>query len=161
MTSSPKMSAHEVTDRLVAAIEEGTYDFILVNYANPDMVGHTGILAAAEIAIRTVDDCIGRLATAVEAAGGSLLITADHGNAETMRDAETGAPHTAHTLNVVPAVLVNAPAGIQELQNGRLADIAPTLLALMGIDQPSEMTGKSLINTADSNASLSEKRVSA
>ena len=157
----PEMSAHEVTDRLVAAIEEGTYDFILVNYANPDMVGHTGILAAAEIAIRTVDDCIGRLATAVEAAGGSLLITADHGNAETMRDAETGAPHTAHTLNVVPAVLVNAPAGIQELQNGRLADIAPTLLALMGIDQPSEMTGKSLINTADSNASLSEKRVSA
>ena len=108
-----------------------------------------------------MDDCIGRLATAVEAAGGSLLITADHGNAETMRDAETGAPHTAHTLNVVPAVLVNAPAGIEELQNGRLADIAPTLLALMRIDHPSEMTGKSLINTVDSNASLSEKRVSA
>jgi 2,3-bisphosphoglycerate-independent phosphoglycerate mutase len=160
----PEMSAHEVTNRLVAAIGEGTYDFILVNYANPDMVGHTGILEAAEIAIRTVDECIGRLATAVETAGGSLLITADHGNAETMRDAETGAPHTAHTLNVVPAVLVNAPAGIEELHNGRLADIAPTLLELMQIGQPSEMTGKSLIGMADnaaSTSSASAKRVSA
>ncbi len=160
----PEMSAHEVTDRLVDAIGAGTYDFILVNYANPDMVGHTGILAAAEIAIRTVDDCIGRLSTAVEAAGGSLLITADHGNAETMRDAETGVPHTAHTLNVVPAVLVNPPADIQELHDGRLADIAPTLLHLMQIDQPAEMTGISLIGpgtVTNTAATSSEERVSA
>ena len=157
----PEMSAHELTDRLVGAIDDSAYDFILVNYANPDMVGHTGILEAAEIAIRTVDDCIGRLATAVEAAGGSLLITADHGNAETMRDAETGAPHTAHTLNVVPAVLVNAPSGVQELRNGRLADIAPTLLQLMQINQPAEMTGISLIGTTDSTTISSEERVSA
>lgn len=157
----PEMSAHEVTDRLVAAVEAGTYDFILVNYANPDMVGHTGILEAAETAIQTVDDCIGRLATAVEKAGGSLLITADHGNAETMRDAETGAPHTAHTLNVVPAVLVNPPHGIDKMRNGRLADIAPTLLHLMQIDQPAEMTGVSLIGTTDAAATLSESRVTA
>ena len=128
------------------------------------MVGHTGILAAAEIAIRTVDDCIGRLSTAVEAAGGSLLITADHGNAETMRDAETGVLHTAHTLNVVPAVLVNPPADIQELHDGRLADIAPTLLHLMQIDQPAEMTGISLIGpgtVTNTAATSSEERVSA
>lgn len=158
----PEMSAHEVTDRLVEAIGAGSYDFILVNYANPDMVGHTGILEAAEIAIRTVDDCIGRLAAAVETAGGSLLITADHGNAETMRDAETGVPHTAHTLNVVPAVLVNAPVDVHALRNGRLADIAPTLLQLMKIDQPAEMTGVSLIDTStDTAAKISEERVSA
>ncbi|CAN0106130.1 unnamed protein product [Discosporangium mesarthrocarpum] len=157
----PEMSAHEVTDRLVEAIGDGTYDFVLVNYANPDMVGHTGILAAAEIAIRTVDECIGRLATAVETAGGSLLITADHGNAETMRDAETGAPHTAHTLNMVPAVLVNAPANVRALRNGRLADIAPTLLQLLRIEQPAEMTGVSLIEGTDTAATLSEERVSA
>lgn len=157
----PEMSAHEVTDRLVEAIGAGTYDFILVNYANPDMVGHTGILEAAEIAIRTVDECIGRLTAAVETAGGSLLITADHGNAETMRDAETGAPHTAHTLNVVPAVLVNAPANVHALRNGRLADIAPTLLHLMQIDQPADMTGVSLIETAPTAATISEARVSA
>lgn len=157
----PEMSAHELTDRLVEAIDARTYDFILVNYANPDMVGHTGILEAAQTAIRTVDDCIARLATAVEAAGGALLITADHGNAETMRDAETGAPHTAHTLNVVPALLVNAPSGVHGLRNGRLADIAPTLLHLMHIDQPVEMTGVSLIKTADAAATISEERVSA
>lgn len=165
----PEMSAHEVTDRLVGAIEAGTYDFILVNYANPDMVGHTGILAAAQIAIQTVDACVDRLASAVEAADGSLLITADHGNAETMRDAETGAPHTAHTLNVVPAVLVNAPDNVQEMRNGRLADIAPTLLHLMQIEQPAEMTGVSLIGTPGASANRatnpaatsSEDRVSA
>ena len=113
----PEMSAREVTDRLVAEVESGKYDFILVNYANPDMVGHTGILSAAEIAIRTVDDCIGRLADAVKDAGGTLLITADHGNAETLRDSETGEPHTAHTLNVVPAVVVNPPPGMSGLRD--------------------------------------------
>ncbi|MAI49574.1 MAG: phosphoglycerate mutase (2,3-diphosphoglycerate-independent) [Rhodospirillaceae bacterium] len=157
----PEMSAHEVTDQLIDAIGVGTYDFILVNYANPDMIGHTGILEAARIAIRTVDDCIGRLAKAVETAGGSLLITADHGNAETMRDPETGVPHTAHTLNMVPAVLVNAPSNIQTLHSGKLADIAPTLLQLLQIDKPSEMTGESLIAPPDTAAGKSEVRVTA
>lgn len=156
----PEMSAHEVTDRLTDAIGAGTYDFILVNYANPDMVGHTGSLEAACKAIQTVDHCIGKLATAVEIAGGSLLITADHGNAETMRDPRTGAPHTAHTQNMVPAVLVNAPSNIQELHSGKLADIAPTLLQLLQIDQPSEMTGESLIGTPDTAIVKSEDRVS-
>jgi 2,3-bisphosphoglycerate-independent phosphoglycerate mutase len=146
----PEMSAAELTDTLVEKIAAGTYDFILVNYANPDMVGHTGILEAAQIAIRTVDDCLGRLETAICDAGGAMLITADHGNAETMRDAETGVPHTAHTLNAVPAVLVNAPAGISGLKDGRLADIAPTMLELIGLGQPTEMTGVSLVeNTAE------------
>ena len=144
----PEMSAAELTDTLMEKIAAGTYDFILVNYANPDMVGHTGILKAAQIAIRTVDDCLGRLETALCEAGGTMLITADHGNAETMRDAETGAPHTAHTLNAVPAVLVNAPDGATALKDGRLADIAPTLLELIGLRQPAEMTGVSLVETA-------------
>ncbi|MGB0632233.1 MAG: 2,3-bisphosphoglycerate-independent phosphoglycerate mutase [Alphaproteobacteria bacterium] len=157
----PEMSAKEVTDRLVAEIGSGKYDFILVNYANPDMVGHTGILSAAEIAIRTVDDCIGRLADAVERAGGTMLITADHGNAEKLRDDDTGEPHTAHTLNVVPAVVVNAPAGIQTLRDGRLADIAPTLLDFMGLEQPPEMSGVSLADTVGEDVSNPENRVSA
>ena len=156
----PEMSAREVTDRLTDVIRAGTYDFILVNYANPDMVGHTGILEAARAAIRAVDDCIGKLATSVESAGGTLLITADHGNAETMRDPETGAPHTAHTLNMVPAVLVNAPPNVQELNSGKLADIAPTLLQLLQIDQPPEMTGASLIKNPDTADVKSEDRVS-
>jgi 2,3-bisphosphoglycerate-independent phosphoglycerate mutase len=157
----PEMSAHELTDQLVDRIGSGNFDFILVNYANPDMVGHTGILEAAQIAIRTVDDCLGRLSTAIEDAGGVLLITADHGNAETMRDAVTGEPHTAHTLNVVPAVLVNPPPGIERLNDGRLADVAPTLLKLLGLDQPREMTGVSLLDSGSTAASASEKRVTA
>ena len=169
----PEMSAAELTDRLVEAIEAGTYDFILVNYANPDMVGHTGILAAAKIAIRTVDDCIGRLESAVTAAGGTLLITADHGNAETMRDPDTGQPHTAHTLNVVPAVLANPPPGVAALRDGRLADIAPTVMALLGMEKPPEMTGAPLVEWAggaapaapdaasDAPAGASDPRVSA
>ena len=155
----PEMSAHELTDQLVDRIGSGNFDFILVNYANPDMVGHTGILEAAQIAIRTVDDCLGRLSTAIEDAGGVLLITADHGNAETMRDAVTGEPHTAHTLNVVPAVLVNPPPGIERVNDGRLADVAPTLLKLLGLDQPREMTGVSLLDSGSTAASASEKRV--
>ena len=130
----PEMSAAEVTDRLVEEIGSGKYDFILVNYANPDMVGHTGILEAAQVAIRTVDDCLGRLEAAVRDAGGTMLVTADHGNAETMRDEKTGAPHTAHTLNVVPALLVNPPQGITEIHDGRLADVAPTGRSLAGPD---------------------------
>ena len=141
----PEMSAAEVTDKLVEAIGSGIYDFVLVNYANADMVGHTGKLGAAIKAIETVDSCLGRLETAVRKAGGALLITADHGNAEMMRDPETGEPHTAHTLDVVPVLLVGAPEGVTTLQDGRLADVAPTLLELIGLEQPAEMTGRSLI----------------
>jgi 2,3-bisphosphoglycerate-independent phosphoglycerate mutase len=128
----PEMSAVEVTDRLVTEIGSGRYDFLLVNFANPDMVGHTGILDAAIRAIATVDRCVGRLEEAVCKAGGALLITADHGNAETMVDPETGAPFTQHTTNVVPAILVNGPAEVTALAHGRLADVAPTLLTLLG-----------------------------
>ncbi len=141
----PEMSAYEVTEQLVAAIESGRFDLIVVNYANGDMVGHTGDLDAAIAAVEAVDACLGRLAQAVTSAGGCLLITSDHGNAEQMVDPDTGQPHTAHTMNKVPAILVNAPAEVAALADGRLADIAPTLLALMGLEQPSEMTGTSLI----------------
>jgi len=157
----PEMSAHEVTDRLVEEIGSGKYDFILVNYANPDMVGHTGILEAAKIAISTVDDCLGRLAEAVKSAGGTMMITADHGNAEMMYDTSTGAAHTAHTLNVVPAVLVNPPNGITKIKNGRLADIAPTLLQFLNMEQPAEMTGQSLADGPNASAPPPDQRVSA
>ena len=141
----PEMSAPEVTDRLVAAIEGGTFDLIVVNFANGDMVGHTGILEAAIAAAETVDRSLARLEGALKKAGGTMIVTADHGNAEMMRDPKTGAPHTAHTVGKVNAVLVNAPAGIESLSDGRLADLAPTVLALMGQPQPAEMTGHSLI----------------
>ncbi|MCH8925348.1 MAG: 2,3-bisphosphoglycerate-independent phosphoglycerate mutase [Proteobacteria bacterium] len=144
----PEMSAYEVTDRLVAAIESGRFDLVVVNYANGDMVGHTGKLDAAIAAVETVDTCLGRLSEAVTAAGGALLITADHGNAEQMEDPETGQAHTAHTMNKVPVILVNAPSGTGALADGRLADIAPTLLELMGLAKPAEMTGRSLIRPA-------------
>jgi len=144
----PEMSAPEVTDRLIEAVASGKYDFILVNYANGDMVGHTGDLAAAIKAVEAVDACLGRLAEAVDAAGGTLLITADHGNAEQMYDAERNQPHTAHTTNLVPLVLINAPAAVAGIKPGRLADLAPTVLDLMGITQPPEMTGRSLLACA-------------
>ncbi len=139
---APEMSAREVTDRLVSAIRSGEYDFIVTNYANPDMVGHTGDLDAAIKAVETVDFDLGEAIAAIKAVGGSMLICADHGNCETMIDPETGGPHTAHTLNEVPVWLVG---GKGELAAGRLADVAPTLLALLGIDQPIAMTGQSLI----------------
>lgn len=141
----PEMSAEEVTDKLVAAIAGDKYDFILVNYANPDMVGHTGVMSAALVAVATVDRCLGRLAEAVTEAGGALLITADHGNIEQMHDEATGQAHTAHTTRPVPIVLVNGPAGVRRLADGRLADVAPTLLALLGLPQPADMTGTSLL----------------
>ena len=146
----PAMSAPELTDRLEEAIQSDIYDFILVNYANADMVGHSGDLRAAVQAVETVDMCLGRLESAVTRAGGVLFVTADHGNAEVMRDADTGIPHTAHTTFPVPAILVNAPSNITGLANGRLADIAPTLLPFLGIDQPPAMTGKSLLKTSGS-----------
>ncbi len=142
----PEMSAPELADRLVEAIESGKYDLVIVNFANPDMVGHTGSLPAAIKAVETVDSCLGRLEAAVTAAGGVLLFTADHGNCEIMRDPETGQPHTAHTLSPVPVVLVNAPEGITGLHDGRLADVAPTLLELLRLPQPEAMTGRSLID---------------
>ncbi len=139
----PEMSAFELTDRLVAAIVGGTYDAIICNYANGDMVGHTGNLDAATRAIETLDACIGRVVDAVRSAGGEVLITADHGNAEQMHDAATGQPHTAHTLNPVPCVYVGRPARIAD--GGSLSDIAPTLLAMMRLAQPAEMTGRALL----------------
>jgi 2,3-bisphosphoglycerate-independent phosphoglycerate mutase len=141
----PEMSAFEVTDKLVDAIAGGGFALIVVNYANGDMVGHTGELNAAIAAVEAVDACMGRLVDAVTAAGGALLITADHGNAEQMTDPETGQAHTAHTLNRVPAILVNAPSWAAALDDGRLADVAPTLLALLDLPKPAEMTGHSLI----------------
>jgi 2,3-bisphosphoglycerate-independent phosphoglycerate mutase len=141
----PQMSAPEVTDKVVAAIDSGHFDVVVLNYANTDMVGHTGQLDAAIRAVETVDSCLGRLAEAVEKAGGTLIITADHGNAEMMRDPETGEPHTAHTLNPVPFIVINPPAPIARLENGRLADVAPTLLDILGLPQPGAMTGHSLI----------------
>ena len=141
----PEMSAPEVTDKLVGAIDSGRFDLIVVNYANGDMVGHTGDLAAAISAAETVDTCIGRLAEAIVRADGAMLITADHGNAEQMSDATTGQAHTAHTMNRVPVILANPPEGIAALHDGRLADIAPSLLNLMGLTQPAVMTGRSLV----------------
>jgi 2,3-bisphosphoglycerate-independent phosphoglycerate mutase len=142
----PEMSAPEVTDKLVEAIGSGKFDLIVVNFANSDMVGHTGNLDAAIKAIEAVDAALGRIMEAVTKAGGVLLITADHGNAEQMFDDKTGQKHTQHTLNRVPALLYNAPANIRSLSDGKLADVAPTMLALMGLPQPKEMTGHSLLS---------------
>ena len=141
----PEMSAPELTDKLLKEIETDTFDLIVVNYANGDMVGHTGILGAAVKAAETIDLCLERLETAVVKAGGILLVTADHGNCETMRDAESDQPHTAHTMNLVPFIVLNGSAGIRGVENGGLADVAPTVLKLLGLLQPSDMTGHSLI----------------
>lgn len=142
----PEMSAVEVTDNLVRVIAEDIYDLIVVNFANGDMVGHTGILDAAVKAAETLDRCLGRLESAVRQAGGAMLVTADHGNCENMID-ETGGAHTQHTLNMVPVVLVNAPEDVRGLHDGRLCDVAPTVLGLLGVERPSEMTGRSLIES--------------
>jgi 2,3-bisphosphoglycerate-independent phosphoglycerate mutase len=140
----PAMSAAELTAKVVAAIDSGTYDVVVMNYANLDMVGHTGMLGPAIRAVEAVDDGVGQVAAAIRRQGGVMFITADHGNCEMMRDPQTGGPHTAHTLNQVPAILVGGPAGVT-LQDGRLADVAPTLLELMGFSAPPEMTGHSLL----------------
>ncbi|HEX3487234.1 MAG TPA: 2,3-bisphosphoglycerate-independent phosphoglycerate mutase [Micropepsaceae bacterium] len=144
----PEMSAYEVTDKLVEAISSGKYDLIIANYANPDMVGHTGLMDAAVAAVEAVDKCLGRLREAVVNAGGVLIVTADHGNVEQMKDPVTGAPHTAHTLLDVPIIVVNAKSGgaSLNLHNGRLADVAPTLLDLVGFEKPPQMTGQSLLD---------------
>lgn len=139
----PEMSAAEVTEQLVNAIYE-RYDLIVVNYANPDMVGHTGDIDAAIKACEAVDEGLGRALKALDVTGGAMIVTADHGNCDVMIDPETGGPHTAHTLNLVPVALIGGPEGAK-LRDGRLADLAPTVLQLMGLSQPAEMTGKTLI----------------
>ncbi|EXG85140.1 phosphoglycerate mutase [Clostridium sp. ASBs410] len=141
----PEMSAPIVCDKLVEAIKSGKYDVIIINFANPDMVGHTGIEDAAIKAIETVDTCVGRTVEAIKETDGILFICADHGNAEQLLDYETGEPFTAHTTNPVPFVLVNADPAYKLREGGCLADIAPTLIELMGLKQPKEMTGKSLL----------------
>jgi len=143
----PEMSALELTDRAVEAIDSGKYDLIVLNFANPDMVGHTGILPAAIKAVETVDTGLGRIAAAIRRQHGALVVTADHGNCEMMRDPETGGPHTAHTTNPVPVLVMGGPANA--VHDGRLADVAPTLLDLMGIDQPEAMTGRSLLRSPE------------
>ena len=141
----PEMSAPIVCDKLVEAIETGKYDVIIINFANPDMVGHTGVESAAIKAIETVDACVGRAVEAIKAAGGVLFICADHGNAEVMVDEATGEPWTAHTTNQVPFVLVGADPAYKLREGGRLCDIVPTLIELMGLEKPKEMTGESLL----------------
>ena len=137
----PEMSAYEVTDEVLKRLDQNTYDFILLNFANPDMVGHTGIMNAAIKACETVDACLKRIVEKVQALGGLAIITADHGNSEQMQNI-TG-PHTAHTLNPVPFLLLSEDYKLKD--KGILADVAPTVLDIMGIEQPEEMTGESLI----------------
>ena len=141
----PEMSAYEVCDRFVEAIKSGKYDVIITNFANPDMVGHTGIENAAVKAVEAVDQCVGRVVDAIREVDGQLFICADHGNAEQLIDYETGAPFTAHTTNPVPFILVNYDPAYTLREGGCLADIAPTLIEMMGMEQPAEMTGKSLL----------------
>jgi len=142
----PEMSAAAVAQAVVAAITSRKYDFVLVNFANPDMVGHTGVLDAAIHAVEAVDAALGTIVDAARAQGGAVLVTADHGNCELMKDPATGQPHTAHTLNPVPLVYVNdADRGPRIRSGGRICDVAPTMLELMGLPQPAEMTGRSLL----------------
>lgn len=141
----PEMSAYIVSEKLNAAIGSGEYDVIIINFANPDMVGHTGVLEAAIAAVEAVDSCVGSAVEALKAAGGQMFLCADHGNSEQLIDYETGEPWTAHTTNPVPFILINADPSYTLMEDGRLCDIAPTLLELMGIPQPPEMTGHSLL----------------
>ena len=142
----PEMSAYEVTDKVIEAIEKDYYDCVILNYANTDMVGHTGNLEAAIKAVEAVDECVGKVVKIVEEKGGNLLITADHGNAEQMIDYATGEPHTAHTTNPVPLILVTQNEKIKLKTGGKLADLAPTMLDLMNLKKPEEMTGESLLD---------------
>ena len=141
----PEMSAYEVCDKLVEAIQSGKYDVIIINFANPDMVGHTGIENAAIQAVEAVDECVGKAVEALKSVDGQMFICADHGNAEQLVDYGTGAPFTAHTTNPVPFILVNYDSDYTLREGGCLADIAPTLIEMMGMEQPEEMTGKSLL----------------
>jgi 2,3-bisphosphoglycerate-independent phosphoglycerate mutase len=144
----PEMNAPEVTDKLVEAIESGKYDAIICNYANCDMVGHSGIFEAAVKAVEAIDACLRRVLAAVEKVGGEALITADHGNVEEMYDADSGQVSTQHSTLPVPFVFCSARKGTVA-EGGSLADVAPTMLHLMGIPQPAEMTGRNLIDLKD------------
>ena len=139
------MSAPEVCEKLCAAIRSGKYDVIIINFANPDMVGHTGVMDAAVKAVETVDECVGKAVEAIREVDGVMFICADHGNAEQLVDEETGEPFTAHTTNQVPFILVNYDDAYTLREGGCLADIVPTLIQIMGKEQPVEMTGKSLL----------------
>jgi 2,3-bisphosphoglycerate-independent phosphoglycerate mutase len=142
----PEMSAYEVTDEVIRRIRSGVYDLMVLNYANPDMVGHTGIFEAAVKAVEAVDACVGRVVKEVLAQGGAVLLTADHGNAEKMQDEITGQPHTAHTTNPVPFTLIINDGTKRRLrEDGILADVAPTVLELLKVQKPEAMTGRSLI----------------
>ena len=141
----PEMSAYEVCDNLVNAIKSGQYDVIIINFANPDMVGHTGVLEAAIKAIEAVDECVGRAVAALKEVDGQMFICADHGNAEQLIDYENGGSFTAHTTNQVPFILVNYDPAYTLREGGCLADIIPTLIEMMGMEQPKEMTGHSLL----------------
>ncbi len=141
----PEMSAYKVAEGLVNAIKSDKYDVIIINFANPDMVGHTGVEEAAIKAVEAVDECVGMAVDAIKEVGGQMFICADHGNAEQLKDYETGAPFTAHTTNPVPFILVNYDPAYTLKEGGRLADIVPTLLEMMGLEQPKEMTGQSLL----------------
>ncbi len=141
----PEMSAREVCENVLKAIDDPQYGFILVNFANPDMVGHTGVIEAAVKADKVVDECVGKIADACKAKGIIMLLTADHGNSEVMVNYETGKPMTAHTTNEVPFVLINAPKDVELKETGALCNIAPTILDLMGIQKPAEMDCESLI----------------
>ena len=141
----PEMSAYEVTDKVVEALENDKYDVVILNFANTDMVGHTGSLEAAIKAVEAVDECVGRIVKVIEEKKGNLIITADHGNAEQMIDYKTGEPHTAHTTNSVPIILITDNPDYKLKENGKLADLAPTMLDLMGLEKPEEMTGESLL----------------
>jgi 2,3-bisphosphoglycerate-independent phosphoglycerate mutase len=145
----PQMSAPAVGDAVVRAIESDKFDFVLVNFANPDMVGHTGVMQAAVTAVETVDAALGKVVDAARAKGGAVLITADHGNCELMKDPTTGQPHTAHTTNPVPLLYVNEGDRAVHLKaGGRICDVAPTMLELLGLPQPALMTGHSLLDRA-------------
>ena len=141
----PEMSAYEVCDKLVEAIKSDKYDVIITNFANPDMVGHTGVEAAAVAAVEAVDTCVGKAVEALKEVGGAMFLCADHGNAEQLVDYETGESFTAHTINPVPFILINYDEAYGLREGGCLADIAPTLIEMMGLEQPAEMTGKSLL----------------
>ena len=147
--SQPEMSAEKVTQELISALEKKEYGLIIVNYANPDMVGHTGNLKAAIKAVETVDRCVGKVVEAVLQYDGKMFLTADHGNCEVMFDEVNGVPHTAHTTNLVPTILINAPSEVTSLKSGKLADVAPTILDLMAIPKPMEMTGSSLLSRSE------------
>ncbi|MHC4240220.1 MAG: 2,3-bisphosphoglycerate-independent phosphoglycerate mutase, partial [Planctomycetota bacterium] len=143
----PEMSAYEVTDVVLQRLDSNKYDVVVVNFANPDMVGHTGVLAAAVKAAEAVDECVGRVLDKVKGVGGRAVITADHGNFEKMWDTEKNQPHTAHTVGDVPLILFDERyKGAKLREGGRLADVGPTLLEMMKLPQPDEMTGQSLLN---------------